>query len=47
MNERIKYIYKSILLSGIRVTYNGVVGKDKVILLLSGKDKLQSLRIPK
>lgn len=48
MNERIIWIYKSVLLSGIQITYSGAVGNEKVVVILSKKDSSQSsLRIPK
>ena len=47
MNERIKYLYKSILLSGVQVTYGDECGKEKFIIILNHKDKQESLRIPK
>lgn len=48
MNERIIWIYKSILLAGAKITYSGIIGSEKMILILNKKDLSQSsLRIPK
>jgi len=49
MNERIKYVYKTLLIKGTKISagYHIVSENGKFVILLEHKDKLESLRIPK